>query len=111
MNYTWYYVVRINTKHKVAGWMPCLSDRARAHYRLKNARGLVTISKLCEPDCFHIRRVSVTPVIRDFALHPSPAHDYSNLWKVVGRGGFTRTTEKPLRVFYVLYNLNRRCAE
>ena len=45
MNYTWYYVVRINTKHKVLGWMPCLTDRARANYRLKNARGVWNIRR------------------------------------------------------------------
>lgn len=45
MNYTWFYVLCINPEHKVAGFMPRLTDRARANYRLKNARGVWNIRR------------------------------------------------------------------
>jgi hypothetical protein len=86
MNYTWYYVVRINTKHKVAGWMPCLSDRARANYRLKNARGV-----------WNIRR----PKLNGFGLY--------EIWKTGTL--YPRGVDSYHKVFCDLYNLNRRCAE
>lgn len=82
MNYTWYYVVRINTKHKVAGWMPCLDDRARANYRLKNARGV-----------WNIRR----PKLNGFGLY--------EIWKTGTI--YPRCVDSYHKVFCDLYNLGR----
>lgn len=107
MNYTWYYVVRINTKHKVLGWMPCLNDRARAHYRLKNARGLFRIRRVPAIE-FNISRVCVTPVVKDFALHPVCGHGKRLPWEITRIGTtIPRSTANPLQTFYVLYNYAR----
>lgn len=83
MNYTWYYVVHINTKHNVLGWMPCLTDRARAHYRLKNARGV-----------WNIRR----PKLNGFGLY--------EIWKTGTI--YPRCTDSYHKVFCALYNMDWR---
>ena len=87
MNYTWYYVVRISTKHKVAGWMPCLTDRARAIYRLKIARGV-----------WNIRRPKI--------------YNGSGKYEIRKTGTiYPRCVDNYHKVFCDLYRLDRRCAE
>lgn len=93
MNYTWYYVVRINTKHKVAGWMPCLADRARANYRLKNARGV-----------WNIRRSK----LNGFSLYEISKINGSGMYEIWKTGTiYPRCADSYHKVFCDLYNLGR----
>lgn len=77
-------------------------------YRLKSARGLFTIRKDSGHD-FNINRVLVTPVVRDFMLHPVYNYNTRGMWNIAKRGTtIPRSTATPVRTFYILYNYARK---